>query len=102
MTSPTPALLEVRRLTKYYGRYIGCRGIDFTLRPGEVLAVVGESGSGKTMFLRSVVGAFALADVTRTGTVALVTSARPDKRPVAGRTGAARAVALPDMPYYID
>ena len=48
MKSPSTALLEVRSLTKYYGRYIGCRDIDFSLRPGEVLAVVGESGSGKS------------------------------------------------------
>ncbi|MGD9331848.1 MAG: phosphonate C-P lyase system protein PhnK [Desulfobacterales bacterium] len=59
MNSPTPALLEVRRLTKYYGRYIGCRGIDFTLRCGEVLAVVGESGSGKSTLLGCISGLMA-------------------------------------------
>lgn len=44
-------------------------GVSLSVAPGEALGVVGESGSGKTMILRSIVGAFALADVTRSGTV---------------------------------
>lgn len=44
-------------------------GVSFSVAPGEALGVVGESGSGKTMILRSIVGAFALADVTRSGTI---------------------------------
>ncbi len=43
--------------------------VSFELDAGDCLAIVGESGSGKTMMLRSIVGAFALADVTRSGTV---------------------------------
>lgn len=43
--------------------------VSLSVEPGESLGVVGESGSGKTMILRSIVGAFPLADVTRTGTV---------------------------------
>ncbi|MEL6890806.1 MAG: dipeptide/oligopeptide/nickel ABC transporter permease/ATP-binding protein, partial [Actinomycetota bacterium] len=44
-------------------------GVSLGVRRGETLAVVGESGSGKTMILRSIVGAFPLADVTRSGDV---------------------------------
>jgi oligopeptide/dipeptide ABC transporter ATP-binding protein len=44
-------------------------GVSLSVAPGEALGVVGESGSGKTMILRSIVGAFALADVTRSGTI---------------------------------
>jgi peptide/nickel transport system permease protein len=46
-------------------------GVSLSVAPGEAVGVVGESGSGKTMILRSIVGAFALADVTRSGTVAV-------------------------------
>ena len=44
-------------------------GVTLSVRAGEVLAIVGESGSGKTMILRSIVGAFPLADVTCSGSV---------------------------------
>ncbi len=56
MNGLAPPLLQVTDLSKYYGRYIGCRGIDFTLQPGEVLAVVGESGSGKSTLLACTAG----------------------------------------------
>jgi oligopeptide/dipeptide ABC transporter ATP-binding protein len=44
-------------------------GVDLTVHRGEAVGIVGESGSGKTMLLRSIVGAFPIATVTRTGVV---------------------------------
>jgi len=44
-------------------------GVTLHVDRGEALGIVGESGSGKTMLLRSIVGTFALADVSRSGTV---------------------------------
>ncbi|HVW93240.1 MAG TPA: ABC transporter ATP-binding protein, partial [Devosia sp.] len=48
-------------------------GVDFTLRPGETLAIVGESGSGKSTTARALLG---LAPITR-GTVQKAGRGRP-------------------------
>ena len=44
-------LLRASGLSRFYGDRVGCRDIDLTVWPGEVLAIVGESGSGKTTLL---------------------------------------------------
>ncbi len=49
-------LLQVRGLTKSYGRSLGCEGVGFDLWPGEVMGIVGESGSGKTTLLNCLAG----------------------------------------------
>lgn len=49
-------LLEVKNLTKYYGRNLGCGPVNFDLYPGEVLGIVGESGSGKSTLLSCMAG----------------------------------------------
>ena len=43
-----PPLLDVRDLTIQFGDTIAVRGLDFTIRRGETLALVGESGCGKS------------------------------------------------------
>jgi putative phosphonate transport system ATP-binding protein len=49
-------LLTVDGLTKWYGRRLGCRDVEFELYEGEIIAVVGESGSGKTTLLQLLSG----------------------------------------------
>ena len=46
------SLLEVKNITKKFGRTEVLRGIDFALERGEVLCIIGSSGSGKTTLLR--------------------------------------------------
>jgi polar amino acid transport system ATP-binding protein len=46
--------IEVRDLYKSFGDRQVLKGIDFTIRPGEVVCVVGPSGSGKSTLLRCV------------------------------------------------
>jgi putative lysine transport system ATP-binding protein len=47
-------VVETRDLRKSFGRNEILKGIDFTVRPGEVVSVIGASGSGKSTFLRCV------------------------------------------------
>lgn len=49
-------LLSVRGLDAYYGDFQALFGIDFEVRPGEVVAVIGANGAGKSTLLKSIVG----------------------------------------------
>ena len=45
-------MLSVRALTKSFGSTDVLKGISFSIKKGEVLAIIGSSGSGKTTLLR--------------------------------------------------
>ncbi|MBR4808485.1 MAG: ABC transporter ATP-binding protein, partial [Lachnospiraceae bacterium] len=45
------------------------RGVDFTLREGEVLALVGESGCGKSISVKTIMGILPESAVINTGEV---------------------------------
>ena len=49
-------LLDVRNVSKFYGKRIGCKDVSFDLFPGEVMGIVGESGSGKSTLLNLIAG----------------------------------------------
>ena len=48
------ALLEVRDITKSFGKTDVLKGISFDLNEGNVLSIIGSSGSGKTTLLRCI------------------------------------------------
>ena len=48
--------VEVRGLTKTFGRVTAVRGMSFTAPPGKVTGFLGPNGSGKTTTLRIVLG----------------------------------------------
>src|SRR5258708_14609773 len=49
-------LLEARDLHTHYGTSHVLRGIDFSVRAGEIVALMGRNGMGKTTLLRSLLG----------------------------------------------
>lgn len=47
-------ILEVKNLTKYYGKELGAKEISFTLNKGEVFGFIGPNGAGKSTTIRSI------------------------------------------------
>ena len=47
-------LVRIEGVHKYYGQHHVLRGIDMTVRQGEVAVLIGPSGSGKSTLLRCI------------------------------------------------
>jgi branched-chain amino acid transport system ATP-binding protein len=50
------ALLEVRGLTRHFGGLRAVAGLDFSVRPGEILGLIGPNGAGKTTVFNLITG----------------------------------------------
>ena len=47
-------ILEIRHLSKAFGKHVVLRDIDFSVNKGDVTCIIGASGSGKSTILRCV------------------------------------------------
>ncbi|MEU0585834.1 ABC transporter ATP-binding protein [Streptomyces sp. NPDC006132] len=56
MTAPAGSLLVAQDLRKAYGPTTALDGAEFSIHPGEVVAVMGPSGSGKSTLLHCLAG----------------------------------------------
>jgi branched-chain amino acid transport system ATP-binding protein len=58
MAEPASAspLLKVQGLEAWYGESHILHGVDFEVRPGEVVTLLGRNGAGKTTTLKSIMG----------------------------------------------
>ena len=48
--------IELKNVSKMFGEVAAVRGVDFSVRPGELMALLGPSGGGKTTVLRMIAG----------------------------------------------
>jgi simple sugar transport system ATP-binding protein len=57
MTSPvTPALLEARAVSKYFGRVIALEGVSVSVEAGSVVCLLGDNGAGKSTLIKVLSG----------------------------------------------
>jgi branched-chain amino acid transport system ATP-binding protein len=49
-------LLEIRKLTAYYGEARALREVDLTIADGEIACVVGPNGAGKSTLVKAIAG----------------------------------------------
>lgn len=59
MTVHAPPIIEVRELTRTFGRFVAVDGISFDVGRGEVFGFLGANGAGKTTAIRMLIGLLA-------------------------------------------
>ena len=85
--------LKLRGVRKRFGENEVLRGIDLTVRGGEVVALLGENGAGKSTLTRVISGVYRAEE----GTVE-IDGAPVDAEQAAGRDGRRHPGHLPGVP----
>lgn len=49
-------ILEIKNLTKYYGKILGVKNLSLRLNEGEIFGFIGPNGAGKSTTIRSIMG----------------------------------------------
>ena len=87
-------MLELHAVRKQYGKFVAVKGVDLTVRRGEIFGFLGPNGAGKTTTIRMVAG------------VLRPTSGRVlvggDDLAEAPERAKARVGYIPDRPYLYD
>ena len=52
------SVLEVKNLTKKFGKRVILDQVSVTLEEGEVVGLVGPNGAGKSTFIKSILGLY--------------------------------------------
>jgi len=55
-STPTPVAIDARGVVKSFGSVHAVRGVDLTVRPGEIVAFLGPNGAGKTTTIDMILG----------------------------------------------
>src|SRR5262245_40650524 len=88
-------IVDVRRLSKYYGPFVAVHDVSFTIPQGQIVALLGPNGAGKTTIMRMLTGY--LAPSSGTASVAGF-DVQQERLAVAGQIG-----YLPENgPLYLD
>jgi simple sugar transport system ATP-binding protein len=58
MSSNDEALIETRRLSKYFGSVIAIKDISMLVRPGTVTCLLGDNGAGKSTLIKTLSGVY--------------------------------------------
>jgi general L-amino acid transport system ATP-binding protein len=53
-SEPAPPMIEMRKVSKWYGSFQALKDVSFTVRKGERMVICGPSGSGKSTVIRCI------------------------------------------------